>query len=317
VSHHFCTLFDRYYATRGIALLRSLEQHCREEFRFTILCMDQETQALLARLNLPRTDLILPRDLGDAELLAVEQSRPRREFCWTCPPSLMLYMLNRLAPGEIATYVDADLAFFSDPAPVFEELGNKDIAIHAHRFSPEYQASEATSGIFNVGLIAIRNASQGRACLERWRAQCLEKCELDPDNGFCGDQKYLDEWPSLYDRLVVLQHPGVCLAPWNIRNYTIGEKDGRVTVNGAPLIFYHYHSLIPLSMNFLGRCALVPSHGYRFPPAQQRLIYRPYAALLRLAQREMDRRAPGSLARPRVSWRDLWRSFRSGQFVTG
>jgi len=317
VSYHFCTLFDRHYATRGIALYRSLQQYCRQDFRFTILCMDAETSTLLARLNLPNTDLILPADLGDADLLAVEKLRPRREFCWTCPPSLMLYMLDRRAPDEIATYVDADLGFFSDPGPIYDELGDKDIAIHGHRFSPEYRASEATSGIFNVGLIAVRNASQGRACLERWRRQCLEKCELDPENGYCGDQKYLDEWPSLYDRLVVLQHPGVCVAPWNIRNYEIDEKDGQVTVNGEPLIFYHYHSLVPLRMNLLGRCALLPSHGYQFSPAERRLIYRPYASLLRRAQGETDRHAPGSLARPRTSWRKLWQSFRSGQVVTG
>ena len=317
MRYNFCTLFDRHYATRGIALYRSLERTCRSDFRLTILCMDVETQALLAKLNLPRVELILPRDLGDADLLAVEKSRPRREFCWTCPPSLMLHMLDRLAPGEIATYVDADLAFFSDPQPVYDEMDGKDVAIHGHRFSPEYQASEATSGIFNVGLIAVRNAPQGRACLERWRAQCLEKCELDPDNGYCGDQKYLDEWPALYDRLVVLEHPGVCLAPWNIRNYAVGERDGQVTVSGAPLIFYHYHSLVPLRMNLLGRCALIPSHGYRFSSAEQRLIYRPYAALLRQAQREIDLRTPGSLARSRASWREVWRSFRSGQFVIG
>jgi hypothetical protein len=317
MRYNFCTLFDRHYATRGIALYRSLERYCREDFTFTILCMDSQTRDFLAKLALPRVTLVLPEDLGDAELMAVRPGRPRREFCWTCPPALMLTMLGRLAPGEIATYVDADLAFFSDPKPVYDELGDKDIAIHGHRYSPEYQASEATSGIFNVGLIAIRNAPQGRACLERWRLQCLEKCELDPENGFCGDQKYLDEWPGLYDRLVVLQHPGVCLAPWNIRNYAIGVKDGQVTVSGAPLIFYHYHSLVPLRMNLLGRCALLPSHGYHFSSAEQRLIYRPYAALLRRAQREMDRHAPGSLIGSRASWRDVWRSFRSGQFVTG
>lgn len=317
MTYHFCTLFDRHYATRGVALYRSLERHCRRDFRFTILCMDAETRDLMARLALPQAELVMAADLGDAELVAIEPSRPRREFCWTCPPSLLLYILDRIAPGEIATYVDADLAFFSDPQPVYDELGDKDIAIHGHRFSPQYQASEATSGIFNVGLIAVRNTAQGRACLKRWRAQCLEKCELDPDNGYCGDQKYLDEWPDLYDRLVVLQHPGVCVAPWNIKNYVVAEKDGQVTVDDAPLIFYHYHSLVPLRMKVLGRCAVVPARGYTMTPTEQRLIYRPYAAQLRQAQQEADRRAPGALKKPRVSWRELWEHFRRGQFAAG
>jgi hypothetical protein len=317
MHHNFCTLFDRRYATRGLALYRSLEKHCRADFIFTILCMDVETRDFLAKMALPRARLLLAEDLGDPELLAVQSVRPRREFCWTCPPSLMLFLLNQMPSGGIVSYVDADLAFFSDPKPVFDELGDKDIAIHGHRFSPAYEKSAATSGIFNVGLIAVRNAPQGRACLERWRRQCLEKCELDPDNGYCGDQKYLDEWPSLYSRLVVLQHPGVCLAPWNIENHAVGEKNGEVCVDGKPLIFYHYHSLVPLTMNVLGRCAVVPARGYTLSATARRLIYRPYARLLRLAQAEADARAPGSLAKPRTPLRELWERFKSSQFVTG
>ena len=317
MRYNFCTLFDRHYATRGIALYRSLEKYCRADFTFTILCMDVQTRDFLAKVALPRARLVLPQELGDAELLRVQPVRPRREFCWTCPPSLMLSLMNQLPPDDIVTYVDADLGFFSDPQPVFDELGDRDIAIHGHRFSPAYEKSAATSGIFNVGLIAVRNAPQGRACLERWRLQCLEKCELDPDNGYCGDQKYLDEWPSLYSRLVVLQHPGVCLAPWNIENHAVDRKNGQVVVDGKPLIFYHYHSLVPLTMNVLGRCAVVPARGYTLSATARRLIYRPYARLLRLAQMEADARSPGSLVKPHASLSELWERFKSSQFVTG
>jgi hypothetical protein len=195
--------------------------------------MDIQTRDAFERMALPNACLMLVEDLGDAELLAVRRTRAMREFCWTCPSALMRALLAELPEGEILTYIDADLAFFSDPQPVFDEMGDKAVLIHEHRYAPRYASYATTSGIFNVGLIAIRNGEEGRACLERWRAQCLDKCELDPENGYCGDQKYLDEWPSLYSGLVVAQHPGICVAPWNVENYRIGTKGGQVTADGA------------------------------------------------------------------------------------
>jgi hypothetical protein len=277
--------------------------------------MDGETHDLLAKLDLPRARLIQVEDLGDKELLAVRETRARREFCWTCPAPLMRFVLRELAEGEIATYVDADLAFFSDPQPVFDELGDKDILIHEHRYCSRMLSYAETSGIFNVGLIAIRNSPEGRACLDRWRLQCLEKCELDPDNGYCGDQKYLDEWPQLYKNLVILRHPGAALAPWNIENYAIGSRKGQVTVDGQPLIFYHYHALVVLAYGLLGRCAVVPAHGYEFPADQRSLLYRPYARMLRAAQAEVDARATNAVPKPSVSMSELLRRVRSRQFV--
>lgn len=300
-GYTFCTLFDRHYATRGLALYHSLERHCTRDFTFTILCIDAETRDFLTRMALPRARLLLPEDLDDPELLAVRDVRGRREFCWSCSAPLMHFMLKQAAPGEIVTYVDSDLAFFSDPQPVFDEMGTNDIAIHEHRFSPRYQSYVRTAGIFNVGLIAVRASSEGISCVERWRAQCLEKCELDPDNGYCGDQKYLEEWPTRYKRLVVLQHPGVCVAPWNIENYRLGRKGETLTVDGKPLIFYHFHGLVPLTMDFFGRCVMVPAQGYKLTGRQCRLIYKPYARQLRRVQAQADEKAPGTLQTPQLS----------------
>jgi hypothetical protein len=277
--------------------------------------MDVETRDFLAKLDLPKARLLLVEDLEDRELLAVRQTRPRREFCWTCPAPLMRFMLKGVRSDEIVTYADADLAFFSDPQPVFDEMGSGDILIHEHRYCPRMQSYAATSGIFNVGLIAIRNSSEGRACLDRWRAQCLEKCELDPDNGYCGDQKYLDEWPQLYKRLVILRHPGAALAPWNIENYEIGGRLGHVTVDGQPLIFYHYHALRILSLGMFGFSVILPAHGYSLTAKQRRLIYRPYAKMLRRAQMAADERAPGTLEKPSTTIVGLLQGLRSRQVV--
>lgn len=316
MRYNFCTLFDMNFASRGLALYRSLERHCKDSFLLTILCIDEETHDTLAKLDLAHARLWMVEDIGDAELLALRATRPRREFCWTCPGPLMLSLLRELADGEIVSYLDADLAFFSDPAPIYEEMGTKDILIHAHRYAPKYEAWAETSGIFNVGLVAIRKSPEGLSCLERWRKQCLENCSLAP--GYCGDQKYLDEWPSLYRNLGILEHPGAALAPWNVDNHAIDSLGGRVTVDSKPLIFFHYHALNILVSGVFGFCGVVPPPSYPIGRKERRLLYQPYARLLRRATREIARiTTPAAQVRQTTSLGELYAYSRRRQLVIG
>jgi hypothetical protein len=58
------------------------------------------------------------------------------------------------------------------------------------------------------------------------------------------NQGYLNRWPERYPGVHVIRHPGVNLAPWNLDGHAL-ERDGEsVTVDGTPLIFYHYSGLI-------------------------------------------------------------------------
>jgi len=316
MRYNFCTLFDSNYASRGLSLYRSLEKHCGNDFVLTVLCMDEEVRHALAAMSLPKVRLWRVEDIGDAELLEVRKTRPRREFCWTCPGPLMLSLLGEAGGGSIVTYLDADLMFFSDIKPIYDELGDKDILIHGHNFAPRFESYAKASGIFNVGLISVRNSAQGMGCLTRWRAQNMEKCELDPDNGYCGDQKYLDEWPSLYSGLVILQHPGGGVAPWNAEAHEVTEEGGKVMIDGRPLIFYHFHALRVVVAGNWGRWFAIPSIGYDFSLAVRRLIYRPYIAALRKSAWDLKK---AGLSAPilKIPLRPLISFFRRGQLVVG
>lgn len=314
--YNFCTLFDRNYASRGLALYRSLKRYCVGDFALTVLCMDEHVRSALATLDLPGVRLWRVEDIGDTELLALRGVRSLREFCWTCPGPLMIALLKEQGAGSVVTYLDADLAFFSDIQPIYDELGDKDILIHGHNFAPQYESYAKWSGIFNVGLIAVRHSREGLACLERWRAQNIEMCVLDPDQGYCGDQKYLDEWPSLYPDLVILRHVGGGVAPWNMEAHEFTESNGQVMIDGTPLIFFHYHALRVVLGGAWPRWVAVPSIGYNADEAVRRLVYQPYIRALRVAHKDLVRGGlrPSGLKMP---WRQLPRFVRRSQFATG
>jgi hypothetical protein len=199
-------------------------------------------------------------------------------------------MVRRSADNDIVVYLDADLMFFGDPRILLAELGETGaILIHEHRYSPDRTAWLATSGRFNVALVAFRVGAEARRCLARWRAQTIACCESDPQNGLLGDQGYLDEWPALYPGLRIMQNLGGGVAPWNVNQYELGFCRGSPTVNGEPVIFYHYHSLRTVSAASLGLIAVLPAFGYSLARQVRSAFYRPYLRRLRMAARRARR----------------------------
>jgi hypothetical protein len=303
------TLFDHHYAARGLVMLESLARHCPAPVDAAVLCMTSEAHSIVSALGARGVRALSVEDLDDPELLALRGVRPHREFCWTATPALLRHAMRRAATGDTVAYLDADLMFFADPTQLLRELDDHDILIHEHRYAPDRVAWQRTSGTFNVGLVAFRPSEQGHACLERWRRQCLEKCELDPEHGYCGDQGYLDEWPDRYDRLRILGHIGGGVAPWNVGQYAVTRGTHGPMVNGVPVVFYHYHALRVVDIKWPLGLIADPAEGYRFPRAVKSLLYRPYLRALRRQQRAI-RQAVG--AQPRIEMRRPARTIVTG-----
>src|SRR5665213_244419 len=239
----FCTLFNWLYLPQGIALYHSIVRTVNGEFTLYVLCMDDFTLGALRTLDLPNLRPIGLAEIETDALRAVREKRTIGEYCWTCTTPLLRHVLAQQAPDTVVSYVDADIRFFSDPSIVLAEMGGRSIYVHEHDFAPEHAELRMVSGRFNVGLVAFRNNEESRVCLEKWSAQCLDECVIDPAAGLCGDQGYMDEWPDLYPGLVISSNLGIGLAPWNISKYRVADGPGGVTVNGNPVVFYHYHSL--------------------------------------------------------------------------
>jgi hypothetical protein len=232
--------------SRGLAMYESLKAHSHE-FHLYIFAFDDISFQILNELNLKDVTIVSLGEFETPELLEVKTKRSKAEYCWTCTPSTISYVLNKYHVPD-CTYIDADLIFYSDPSVIIEEMveSQKNVLITGHRYSPLAKLyEEKRAGRFCVQFVTFTNETTSLEVLEKWRLQCIDWCYARHEDGKFGDQKYLDDWPLLYDNIHILQHRGA-IAPWNLQQYRFSQNGssitGKIKKTGSifNVVFFHF-----------------------------------------------------------------------------
>lgn len=269
-------------------MIRSLASHCLNA-KIYVLCMDEHTKFILESMDLPYVNCISLNEVEGEDLLKAKADRGVAEYCWTLSSGFTSYVMEKFPEIDFLTYVDADLLFYSDVQPLFDEIADASIAIIEHRFTERLKDREV-NGRFCVEWVSFRRDEQGMACLSRWRDQCLEWCYYRLEDGKMGDQKYLDEWPSRYTGCHILMHPGAGIAPWNYAQYVFeGNAITGIKVEGALLIFYHFHQFQLLDNGRFDRL----STFYTSECSEPASVYETYEAHLQACLLDVRKIVPG------------------------
>jgi hypothetical protein len=154
--------------------------------------------------------------------------------------------------ADAAIYLDPDTALLAPLTPLVELLRTHDIVLTPHLIEPnddptaiqDNDISASRTGIFNLGFVAIRTTGEGARFAKWWNDRLLSYCYDDIPAGLFVDQRWCDHVPALFDKVKVLRDPGYNVASWNLSTRTLAVgKDGAITVNGAPLRFWHFTKL--------------------------------------------------------------------------
>ncbi|MCR5187348.1 MAG: hypothetical protein K6C97_00325 [Treponema sp.] len=274
---NFVTLFDKNYMSRGIVLYNSLKENCKQDFTLYVLAMDNQTAEYLKNLNHQNLVVFTVEDtkVMYPVLEKLQKERTRAEFSWTLSSFSIQYCLRQFNLDS-CTYIDSDICFYNDPQILIDELNGKSVMITEHRYTPEYDLA-AINGKFCVQFMYFKNDDEGNKVLEYWRSSCQEWCYNRNEDGKFGDQMYLNDWESRFASCVYNCHnPGCGLAPWNVQQYKIVQKEEKLYVEDlitkvqTPIVFYHYHELKEYAPK---KWCLT---HYRLTSEQKEILYKPY-----------------------------------------
>ena len=258
--NHYVTLFDSNFLPQGLSLYESMVRHAGT-FTLWVLCMDEKAKHILERINKPGVRPVSLSEIETPQLQQIKQQRSRVEYCWTLTPFTPKLVFDRDGSVERVTYLDADMFFLKDPAPIHEEfrLSGKSVLITDHAFDYENDRT-ATSGRYCVQFMTfVRDKSE--RVRSWWEQRCIEWCFARREKGKFGDQKYLDDWPERFpDDVHVLQQLDRLLGPWNTRRFHHSHG-----------VAWHFHGLRMLEG---GRVLSHP--GYSVPEEVDHQIYFPY-----------------------------------------
>lgn len=275
---NYCTLFDTGYLDRGLVLYESLLL-LPDDFHLYIFAFDDATYSFFMNETKANITVISLKDFETPELLEVKQERTWAEYCWTCTPCIIEYVLEHF-DVDMCTYVDADMQFLSSAKPIFDEMQrqNASIIITPHRFGEGARGEEAAHiyGTYCVEFNTFKNDKRGRVALSWWKARCLEWCSYKKDGEKLGDQKYLDAFPEKFEGVMVNDDIGAGIAPWNIKQYRLTQSKPEIRLHhlisgrDTSIIFYHFQNI-----RYIGK-SLVNINSQTHDKDLKMAIYLPY-----------------------------------------
>ena len=105
-------------------------------------------------------------------------------------------------------------------------------------------------GAYNLGFLGLRGGDTTRRMLAWWQRRLRAQCVVDLGRGLFVDQKWIDLVPGMFDGVHVSSDPGWNAAYWNLPHRGFHRDGDDITVNGHPLVFFHFSGIDPDGADF-------------------------------------------------------------------
>lgn len=161
---------------------------------------------------------------------------------------------------EAILFLDSDIMVTGALTPLLDALADASIAITPHRLQPSSDrhalsrlVDGSRMGVYNSGMVAVRNDPQGLRFLDWWATATETECIHDPVRRVFVDQSWLEFVPALFPNAVVCHHPGVNVGYWNLDEREIVETEDGWRAGDLPMCAFHFSGFDPANPDSLSR----------------------------------------------------------------
>lgn len=275
MKHYYCSNFSKEYMYMGLLLYNSMLKWDKD-FHFYMICLDDDAKRVLDKMNLQHATPIALSEIEkyDKELIQIKDTRTIKEYAWTMKPSIILYLLEQYKDIDHMVWIDGDTMFYSSPQPIFDEWDDRySIMLTSERWRKEDEYLGHKYGKYNMGFWGVKKDGEGIKYLKWFRSKVLNWCYDKFEVGLWSDQVYINSWPSLFNRVRVIENLGVNVTAYIAIDCNISKKDHYLYANEEKLILFHNYGFKYYDGNEFDLCA----YWMKYNDTVLRHIYLPYA----------------------------------------
>ncbi len=235
------TLFTKEYLVQAKVMIDSyLNTH--KQARIHVLALDEAVYNALQIIygsTIEVTQLQLITDLYD-EFTVLQTNRNFAESIFTLKAVWISHLARIQKPGVVVLYADADLYFYSPINQLYEDGWS--VLLSPHYFA-KHLNHLMNSGKFNAGLIAFKSDEDSLRVLASWKKSVIQNCSLSKENGNYADQKYLEGFSEISDKVKIFSNVGVNVGAWRLSKDTEVKKIGNsIFLDTHKVIAFHFHA---------------------------------------------------------------------------
>ena len=173
------------------------------------------------------------------------------EFNTALKPFMFLHLLDDHG-FDTVIYFDPDIEVFAPLTPVIAALqGGASFFFTPHLCAPSEDRQEPNdltimrAGAYNLGFLGVSRSEETTELLSWWARRLRYQCINAQAEGIFVDQKFMDLIPGFTDNAVISHDTTLNVAYWNLAQRELAQTGDGWTVDGAPLIFFHFSGFNP------------------------------------------------------------------------
>lgn len=181
------------------------------------------------------------------------------EVCFALKPRILLHLLT--LGFEQVHYLDSDAWLIGPLDEAVELLRSSSALLTPHLYARRtLGTSHATSdldllmaGTFNAGYVAVSQRPEASKFLHWWGDRTYRWGYNLPLLGMCGDQRWLDLVPRIFEGIEIWRIPGLNAGYWNLGGVHIEREGDMVFVDGHALLMLHLSGFDPQQPHRMSR----------------------------------------------------------------